>query len=144
MSHPLLFICHPLLLSHSRTIFLLNEKFNWLARFCSWQNYIGRYLFSCCKKEKKPSCCLVFLKNILRTETNWTSLAFLTSSFFTFLRQALHFSILIVLELHPFSKSSEISLMAVREFQLILLRVPCTAVNCPTYWGSAALCGNKG
>lgn len=42
-------------------------------------------------------------------------------SFFTFLRQALDFSLFIFLELHRFSQSSEKSLMALREFQLILL-----------------------
>lgn len=92
--------------------------------FCYWRrNLIGLpdsahdetilagIYFLAAKKKRKSSC---FVKNIAGTETNWTSLAFLTFSFLTVLRQAPDFSLLIVLELHCFSKGSEKLLMAVR------------------------------
>lgn len=114
-------ICHLLLLFHSQTIFLLKEKINWLASFCSSQIYIDRYLFHCCRKEKKTRVGIVFLQNFPRTETNWTSLLFLISSFFHLFKTGTgFFCFLIILELQLFSKSSEKILMAVRGFQLIL------------------------
>lgn len=71
------------------------------------------------KKKKKNLVGLVFLKNIPGTETNWTSLSFLTSSFFTFFKTGTGF-FRTFREWMKF-QNNEKSLMAVREFQLILL-----------------------
>lgn len=136
-------ICHPLLLPVHKLFFCWRRNLIGLPDFAHDKTVLAGIYFFVVKNEKKKKNLvgLVFLKNVPGTETNWTSLSFLTLFFHLFKTGTGFF---------PFRCSGTSSILSkfwkiANGFERISINspgVPCTTVNRPTYRGNTAVCSN--